>query len=344
MTVTIVAQIRKRLNDVAYLPLLLPDLLRRYRKFAFGALTVCALVAFGTFWQFTRPPAGLAFRLAAAEPNLTRVHFTRNGKLLAAGAANGRVLLWDAQTRYPLPLGQQSSQQITCLDSTPDQFLIAGTLSQRLLVWNLKRKSFVEIPKQAAPISAVAVRPSQPELAIGLSDGTLQLLNTTKGTFTTIPSGHKGSIKCLAYAPDGRTLVTGGEDGQIILRDAGTRAVRKTLAAHQGDVSVLTYSPDGKLLLSGDWTGKIVIWTMPVGVQLKEMQQPEAVSGGAFVGERVVTGGWDGRLRFWSVAASRLDTEYDARQVIHDLAVTPDGHYVVTVSPTADIAYWTVPR
>lgn len=211
-----------------------------------------------------------------------------------------------------------------------------------MLVWDLQTRKARAIPPLAAPITCVTAHPSRSELAIGFSDGTLQLLDTKSADFTSIPSEHRGSVKSLMYDPNGEFLVTGGADGTIICRDAATHEVLRTLTAN-GEVSSLCFSRDGKLLISGTWDGNVTVWNARTDQRLHRYHHDGSVSGVGIAGNVVISGGWDGQLLFWSPGSVVQTASYNTENAIHALAVSPDEKTVATVSAENRVNLWKVP-
>lgn len=307
------------------------------------AAGVVGFVVWGVMWWRDRPPAGLIARIAAEEGNLSSVAFSQDGTRLAAGTAAGKVLLWELPGGTPVPLFQYSQQPITALATTPDGFLIAATLSRRIFVWDFKTRKARLVPPLPAPITCVAVHPLRTELAIGLSNGTLHFLDTQTAESSQVASAHAGSVKALAFDPRGEVLVSGGADGKLIARDATTHEVRKTLPAHKSDVSGVSFSRHGRSFVSGDWSGTVVLRDSLESDGTVSYHAGDVISGIEFAGEMIVTGGWDGRLRFWSLKQSRIVAEYDTGALVQALAVSPDEKTVATVSPNSRVQLWQVP-
>ena len=107
--------------------------------------------------------------------------FSRDGKILARGSADGTIQLWDVATH------QQIGGPLTGLD---------------------------------APVRSVAFSPDGKTLAGGSADGTVRLWDVTThqqigGPLISLSRG----VYSVAFSPDGKTLAGGSADGTVWLRD-----------------------------------------------------------------------------------------------------------------------------
>jgi intraflagellar transport protein 80 len=136
--------------------------------------------------------------------------------------------------------------------------------------------------------------------AVGMSDGSLLIINSTGRIEKTVPNAHTGAVTSLAWNRDGSTLATGGEDGivklwspqgnlrsrltqlsapalaltwdassQFIVCAHGDQLVRKSVTpdtkdilftGHTGVVLCVTYSPVLGLYLSGAEDNCYKLW------------------------------------------------------------------------------------
>lgn len=305
-----------------------------------GAVSLC--VAGGWFWMSLNP-RGLIERVATTFGNFSCLVYAGDGRQLAGGTASGNIVLWTVGAKTPLPLPRLSAQQITCLAPTADNHLIAGTLSQRLFICDLKTRKSREAPKLPAPPTCLAMHPKTDEIAIGFSDGHIDLVNTQDGKTTPLKGIHKGSVKALAYQPNGKRLVSGGADGKLIWHDVETGARETSWDGHQAEISCLMFVPGQTSLVSADWNGLLIFWNLKNGAVEHRLQQPDAVSGLGFTPSYLVTGSWDHQLRFWSVEHERIVVRYNTGEAVHGMAVSPDQRTIATVGAAPQIQIWRAP-
>src|SRR3954453_10828927 len=67
--------------------------------------------------------------------------------------------------------------------------------------------------------------------------------------------GHRGKVRCVAYAPDGQTLASGSSGKIIKLWDVHTGKARATLRGFDYAAFCLAFRPDGRTLTSGHSAG-----------------------------------------------------------------------------------------
>ena len=295
-------------------------------------------------WQHRRLPPDSAGRLTAPIGQISCITYSRDGRQLAAGTGSGQMLVWDLANEALLPFTQLTKQQITCLATTNDGFLLAGTMGQGLLIWQIKTRKARMAPQLPAEVTSIAVHPKRPELVLGLSNGTLYYLDTKTAKSSQIRKVHPGGVKAVAFDPKGELLVSAGADGKVIFRNGKTQKVEKTLSKHTGEVSCLGFSPNGVYLATGDWDGTAVVWKVDDGSALRVFSHPDDVSSLALTDSLLMTGSWDHQLRFWPLAGETMGDEFDTQSPIQALALSPDQQTVATVSGTDHVQFWKVAK
>ena len=276
---------------------------------------------------------------------LSLVRFSPDGQQLAAGSANGDVLIWRDVSDPPLKLQSGHTSPLLSLTWSADGLVTVTDLERGLVGWqfNQPEPTRVELPGLPSAAVCLAFRPNTRslEFVLGMRDGSLIFVDGN-GSKQFKPD-HRGAVKQAMYSLDGKTLVTAGADGQLIWRDAATRRITQAVKAHGTEISRLLLSADGKQLISGDWNGGIKIWDMTTRQSQREFHQPEAVSGLGWVGKELVSASWDGSLHGWEVSSGSCLRTFATGQPIHDLTCDPKTPRVATVSLDRMVRVWDWP-
>ncbi len=266
------------------------------------------------------------------------------GKDLAAGAPSGDVVVWGLPSDEPEVLKQVSRAPITTLAMSSAGLLLAGTTERSLVGWQLSgtKKDTLKVPKFPAPVSASAVHPMRFDVAVGLSDGSIYVFAENQKP-RRIDSRHAGGVKSICYHPDGDHFVTAGTDGRLIWRNADSLRIQNAIRSHSNEVCGLTFSDDGQLLASGDYDGRIIVRAAATTEQRFRLRQPDAVSGMAIVGSRLITGSWDGWIRIWSLETKSIVEDINTGRAIHGMTLDSERTTIATVHNTNEVLVWNLP-
>ena len=149
--------------------------------------------------------------------------FSPDGRLLAVGGQDGRILLWDTVANQTSASSRTGNASILALAFSPEGGLIAS----------------------------------------GGGDGAIRLWDTELNQLTPPLQGHTDWVDTLAFHPDGGLLASGGSDGQVMLwnLNAGSMPGR-LLGQHAGQVTGLLFSADGRQLISGGSDAALIYWNV----------------------------------------------------------------------------------
>ncbi len=170
----------------------------------------------------------LAMCLHGHTATITALAFHPENPVLASGAANGEVFLWDlrATATGPQKLDGHNSLVLTLAFSPDGTKLISTDWEQStIIVWD----------------AATGKKLVETELA--------------------------GSGLCLAFTPKGERLLVGQANGSISYVNPETLETASTLEAHDGQVTSLAFNPEGTRFVSGDGQGVMRQWIFKTGKQ-----------------------------------------------------------------------------
>jgi WD40 repeat protein len=205
-----------------------------------------------------------------------------DGRLVATGAADGMVQLWDEAD--PAKTRVLTGHLFRALDVafSPDGQLLAAidgyctariwdvTTGRQLAAraagggyryavpgYNTSRLVFSPDGKTMATYCSGSTQP-------GIYQDTATVWDTS--TFQRVAAGHETSSVLaagLAYSPDGRTLALDNGSGAVLFWDFRSHQVTGIIRTGQDSPLVIALSVDGKRLATGSPNGTIQLWSLP---------------------------------------------------------------------------------
>jgi WD40 repeat protein len=158
---------------------------------------------------------------------ISSVAFSPDGKLLAGGCLDGRVYVWNARTLTPvrvlIPSGVENPVlTVTFINNTT---LASGSKGGFIRLWNPRTgKLNATLRSGDEDVFALAYQPQRGFLASGGADSKISLwavpsvpLNAVQTRPLVQLSGHKATVRTLAFTNDGTTLASGSWDYNILL-------------------------------------------------------------------------------------------------------------------------------
>ncbi len=277
---------------------------------------------------------------------LSLIRFSSDGSYLAAGSADGEVIVWSDISIPPTKFDSGHHAPLVSATWALNNLLTVTDLDNGFVGWQFGKAepSRIDLPGLPAPAVCVAFRPkTNPlEFVIGSRDGSLIFLESKIAK--QLKPDHRGAVKQIAYTPDGRSLITAGADGKLVWREAASRKILESIKAHDAEISRLVLSRDGKQFITGDWNGRIKLWDTSTHKTLHTFEQTEAVSGLGWVQGQVVSASWDGSLRLWNITSGQLLRTIPTGQPIHDLSVDPRTERIATVCLDRSVRLWELPK
>ncbi|NEO99065.1 MAG: protein kinase [Symploca sp. SIO2E9] len=135
-----------------------------------------------------------------------------DGRILASGSKDGRIIIW--------PKGQKINGHQGFINSvaiSPDgEILVSGSNDRTVKVWNLNTgEEICTFAEHEGAVNSVAISPDGQTIVSGSDDGTIKFWNIGKKEVICTLDGHVDGVNVVAFSADGRILASGGGDCTI---------------------------------------------------------------------------------------------------------------------------------
>jgi WD40 repeat protein/tRNA A-37 threonylcarbamoyl transferase component Bud32 len=229
----------------------------------------------GRLWDTANPDDSLKLKQCPAA--LLTVAFSHDGNLIAGMSPTQPVMLWDAIAGKHCLNFDKHDGLITSLVFSPFDKDLAGrdAVHGTVYIWDrttgrlrltLRGRSEDYLGQESAEtILGLCFSPDAKHIAVGRSDGTIQVWDAGTAQESLKVKKHRAAVRSLAYSPDGRRIASGSNDQTIKLLDPVTGEEILTLKGHPDKVRSVAFSPDSKRLASGSGDGTVKVWDTVTG-------------------------------------------------------------------------------
>ncbi|MEX2214825.1 MAG: protein kinase [Phycisphaeraceae bacterium] len=239
---------------------------------AFGMDGQCLAVMTGPrtveFWDYTsdkvtkvtlgRDPITGASDEVGASIGLSADH-----KSFATCSAMGLLIVWDRESGKPLREIKVARLSSGAVAFSGDGRVIYAKLSTGAGQdkWGIWRVDTGE-PLKTVTGTSIDISPDGSRLAVGGTDGSLEVLDVTSdGRLWTVPA-HEGTLDGVQFDPSGSRLFTSGRDRLVKVWDAKTGASIATLRGHRFAPRAPLVASSGTAAISIDQSSTIKCWNL----------------------------------------------------------------------------------
>jgi WD40 repeat protein len=283
---------------------------------------VVAASSDGKIWLWDPATGKLVdgFQISTKSP-LLHLAVAPTGLRVAAGAADGTVVLYDAGTHKHSELhGHRGAVNAVAFDAS-GSFLVSGGDDGTARIVNAAtgatRATLAPSTSTSAQttslgppaVLAVAFSPSGAIVATTYADGSLSLWSVNGEALARL-SAHSGEATAADFASNG-VLATAGNDGNVFLWHPPSSLVRANFA-QSGAIDAIAFAPGGRRVVTASHDGTAVVWRLGAALTREKILQhaPKLtawVTGADFSpdGKRIVTAGGPS-VKVWSADGSSV--------------------------------------
>jgi WD40 repeat protein len=263
--------------------------------------------------------------------DLTGLAVHPQGRVLAAGTTDNRIVLWDLPDGSLRPSLTNPVNVTRALAFSPDgDLLVTAAGDNRIRVFRVQGGQMLKtLEGPASLVRALVVSPDGRMLYAAGFDGRLRAYRFPTGPQTGLVQPGPGEVFGLAMVAAGSYLASGGADGLLHVFTLPDLVEARALPAHADTITHLAGSLTDELVITAGRegagnVGAIRVWNVTSGGQVRSI----AYSGAALTSlvlmpdQQVLAGGrTDGEITLWSLSTGQVLHHLSAdRKAINGLA------------------------
>ncbi|WP_460367490.1 NACHT and WD40 repeat domain-containing protein, partial [Actinocorallia lasiicapitis] len=262
--------------------------------------------------------------LGGHHPPVYTAVFSEDGRVLATGdrsseSSPGRVRLWDVATGELLRTldGHEGSvYRVAFRPSGPramEPLLATGDYAGSVRLWNPATGELEATldpgRRKGASVYTMAFHPGNAMLAVGTTDGALQLWDSKEHRRLQALPDHGGAVYRVGFSPAGEVMASCDSEGAMRVWNPLSGQLLAEMTGHRGSVWPFAFHPSGTQLATSSNDGTVRLWDVTDRRAKRVLRgHGRRVTGVSFSadGEHLAASQNDGIVRVWDPVVGRL--------------------------------------
>ena len=260
-----------------------------------------------------------------------------NEKLIATGAGDGKIILWDEATGSKKKVINAHREPIFDLALSNDGKLLASSSWDGVInFWNTETwERYKYLYNEGSSAYSIAFTSNDAYLVTGLLDKTLKLLEVETKRFVKEFVGHTDNVTSIQV--DGGEVLTTSWDGKIILWDLYSGLIKKRFNSGK---PVFAARKVKNQLISVGADRSISYWDVNTAKVSKKLEGHQAeINGLQIDGNLMMSADVDGVTKFWDLEKGKELFEHIQIGKNDWMVKTPEGYFDATDDAISNIHF-----
>jgi WD40 repeat protein len=246
--------------------------------------------------------------------------------------ADKKIKVWDSTNGDLIKTLDGHEGALTCAAISPDKKLLAtGGADKKIKLWNTADGAAVRsIDAHEGAVTCLAFTPDGTKLLSGGSDRKVKSWKVADGSLAATVGSYGGVILNVFAAPG--LLIIGVADGKLEIAGEDGSSIASLDTEHSGGLRANASSRAKPVTYSAGAEGKVKYWSETASGEFDGSQGSAVTTMSISAdGNRLVTGGADGKVKVWDTGTYKLVTTLDSgmKSALTAVTVSPDGVYIV---------------
>jgi WD40 domain-containing protein/protein kinase-like protein len=206
---------------------------------------------------------------------VTSLAFSHDGRLLASGARDRTVRVWNVQSGREETAALETRAGVVALALMADRSMIAAVLEdKKIVLWDFGlHRSVVHFDSpDGSRLNAIAVSKDGRFVAAGGSGRSIFIWQTDRGTIAGDFRRTIGSVEALAFTADASGIVCGTNKGRLELYERGHEQARWSVRTGLGRIVSLAVPHKTSGALTGGAGGTVALWDLKDGSEKQRVR------------------------------------------------------------------------
>jgi eukaryotic-like serine/threonine-protein kinase len=264
------------------------------------------------------------------------VSVSPDGKRIVSGSNSGTIKTWDIDGEKELLTFKGHTGPALSAVFCPDGGrIVSGSTDGTAKVWNAVDNLNALTLDHGRGVTDIRFSPDSRWLATGgWFSSHVKIWDVIDGRLRQTLSGHRFSLRSIAFSPDGQRIACGSEDGAIEVWDVSSGRILFTIDGDSDFARSVAYTPDNKRLISAGDDGVVRIWDAATG-QLRRMLKGHSKGIRTMAvspdGRYIASGGDDRSVRLWDAFTGQELHVFKGHQgAVWSLTFSPDGKRLIS--------------
>jgi WD40 repeat protein/uncharacterized caspase-like protein len=276
------------------------------------------------------------------------VSFSPDNRLLATGAWDKKVIIWDVKSGKPLQTLKVDGGVTSIAFSPNGDYLASGTWAghNKVIVWKISTwQKILTLEGHLGEITSLSFSPDSKLLASGSKDGTFHVWSMKEGISLYEKTFGRLNDVYIAFHPDGKSMATGSSEGVKFWQVGSWKEVH-FVEPTKARIKKMSFSKNGQWIagVGADNHSSWYIWNLSTGHKHpKNFAEISPLRALALSRDNrwIATSSLENKITVWDLSSGLVRKKLDGHsRAVASLSFSPAGPWLASGDEAGMVHFW----